>query len=330
MSKTQNNICMVCNKSLNNKTNQYHSSCRKSLFGQDKVPEIPYTYSELNELAKKIIKSQVTVPGVQAKLSLQLDNSLKESERFTIVGLWGNYILKPPIDAYPYMPEIENLTMNLAKIFKIDCVPQGLIFLKSGELSYITRRIDRLPDGQKLHMEDMCQLSGRLTEDKYKGSMEKIGKMINQFSSNPLLDCIRFLEVTIFSFLIGNADMHLKNFSLIYPINGMVNFSPAYDLLSTRLIISEKEDPEEMALTLNGKKRKIKLVDLVKFSENLGLNKKQFDNTLKRFSKLIPKISNLLEKNFLPVEKQEEFKELISKRAERLGLSKPLNLSQCR
>lgn len=318
MNHTNRNMCLVCNQMINEKDRYYHQGCSKYLFGQKKVPEMPYTCADLKELAKKILRCQITVPGVQAKLSLHLDNQFKESKRFTIVSLWGNFILKPPVDVYPNLPEIENLTMNLAKIFKIDVVPQGLIILKSGEFAYITRRIDRGPDGQKLHMEDMCQLSERLTEDKYKGSMERIGKIIKRFSSNPLFDCIRFFEIALFSFLVGNADMHLKNFSLIYPVNGMTQLAPAYDLLSTRLVIPEKDDPEEMALTLNGKKRKITIDDFIQFSKNLGLNEKQFKNIINRFSKTVSSITPYIHQNFMSVENKEKFKHLISDRAARL------------
>jgi len=312
--------CLICHRPQIDSISHYHPACMSKLFLQSEVPELPYTFSELRNLAKQVVKRHITVPGVQAKLSLQLDNSLKELSRFTLVGLWGDYILKPPLETYPLMPEIENLTMRLAALFKISTVPHGLIPLKSSELAYITRRIDRLSGGRKLHMEDMCQLSGRLTEDKYRGSMEQIGKIIHRFSSNPLLDCIRFFEITIFSFLIGNADMHLKNFSLIYPVNEMIQLAPAYDLLATRLLISEKDDPEEMALTLNGKKKKFILSDFKKFAQNLGLNEKQVENVFKRFSKILPETKSEIDYGIIPVEKKDALNVLISKRASRLRL----------
>ncbi len=318
MSETNN--CLICYQSLDDRSNRYHPHCCRKLFGQRTAPQFPYVYGELKEVAKKVVRSRITIPGVQAKLSLHLDNSLKKNSRFTLVGLWGNFILKPPLEAYPHMPEIEHLTMHLASLFKIETVPHGLIFLKSGETAYITRRIDRLPGGGKLHMEDMCQLSERLTEDKYRGSMEQIGKIIRKFSSNPLFDCIRFFDVALFSFLTGNADMHLKNFSLIYPIKDMVKLAAAYDLLSTRLLIPEKDDPEELALTVNGKKRKLTLRDFSSLAANLGLNEKQVENVFKRFSKAIPESHTAIEHGFLPKDKAEEYRQLLAGRAERLGL----------
>ena len=314
------NNCLICYHPLDHPTGCYHLRCCQWLFGQGTIPELPYAYDELQELAKKVVRSRIAVPGVQAKLSLHLDNNIRKNSRFTLVGLWGGFVLKPPLEAYPHMPEIEHLTMHLAGLFKIETVPHGLIHLKSGELAYITRRIDRLPNGQKKHMEDMCQLSERLTEDKYRGSMEQIGKIIKKYSSNPLFDCLRFFDVALFSFLTGNADMHLKNFSLIYPVDGMVKFAPAYDLLATRLLIPEKDDPEEMALTINGRKRKLDKKDFLNLAENLGLGEKQVANVFKRFSMAVPDTLAAITDGFLPKNKRKEYQQLLEERAERLGL----------
>lgn len=318
MSSIEN--CLICCRALDGTHDCYHPQCSRRLFGQRTAPELPYAYRDLKEAAKEVVRSRVAVPGVQAKLSLHIDKSRKKNSRFTLVGLWGNFILKPPLEAYPHMPEIEHLTMHLAGLFKIDTVRHGLIRLKSGETAYITRRIDRLPGGEKRHMEDMCQLTERLTEDKYQGSMEQVGEIIKKFSSNPLFDCIRFFDVALFSFLTGNADMHLKNFSLIYPVDGMVKLSAAYDMLATRLLIPEKDDPEEMALTVNGKKRKLTGDDFFRLATHLGLNEKQIYNVFKRFSKAIPATRTGIDRGFLPKDKASEFKHLITERATRLEL----------
>jgi serine/threonine-protein kinase HipA len=314
------NNCLICCRPLDSTDDRYHPQCSQRLFNQRTAPALPYGYDDLKEAAKKIVRSRITVPGVQAKLSLNLEKSRKKNSRFTLVGLWGNFILKPPVEIYPNMPQIEHMTMQLANLFKIDTVRHGLIHMKSGELAYITRSIDRTPGGEKLHMEDMCQLTERLTEDKYHGSMEQIGKILKRYSSNPLLDCIRFFDVALFSFLTGNADMHLKNFSLIYPVDGMVQLSAAYDMLATRLLISEKDDPEEMALTINGKKRKLTLDDFHQLAVNLGMNQKQTKNVYQRFSKVLPATRAAIERGFIPDDKASEFKQLVTDRAARLKL----------
>ncbi len=209
------------------------------------------------ELAEQVVRSSITVTGVQPKLSLDLEPAKQTTlpQRFTIVGLWGTYILKPPTKQYPYLPEVEDVTMHLASLSKIKTVPHSLIRLQNGSLAYLTKRIDR-NKSEKIHMEDMCQLTERLTEHKYDGSYEQIAKAILKFSANPVLDVINFYEQVVFSFLTGNADMHLKNFSLIKdPLLGY-SLAPAYDMVATALV--NPSDKEELALTLNGKKRKLK------------------------------------------------------------------------
>lgn len=312
--------CLICYQPIETSDNHYHPACSQKWFGASVPPNLPYALAELNNLAKEVIKSHITVPGVQAKLSLYLDQTQKSQSRFTLVGLWGNYILKPPVSIYPQMPEIEDLTMHMAAILGIETVPHCLIHLKSGELAYLTKRIDRESDGRKIHMEDMCQLTQRLTEQKYRGSMEQVGKVILKYASNPLLDIIRFIEITLFSFLTGNADMHLKNFSLIHAPKGMVRLSPAYDLLSTRLLIPAEQDSEEMALTLNGKKSNLKKTDFESFSTALGLNTKQIENIWKRFLKGLPTIHEFLKHGIITDDIKQKYRNLITERSQILGI----------
>ena len=313
------NQCLYCYQKNNSGVKDFHPGCSKKMFGIEEPPVLDYSFSEMAKLAEKVISTSVTVPGVQAKLSLRLDKKNGKPSKLTLVGLWGDYILKPPTANYPQLPENEDLSMHLAELFRIKVVPHSLIRLKSGELAYLTKRVDRDKKG-KLHMEDFCQLSERLTEDKYKGSMEQVGKLIHLYSSNPLLDALTFFEVALFSFLTGNADMHLKNFSLLDYRTGMTGLSPAYDLLSTRLVIPEKDDNEEMALTLNGRKRNLKLNDFYVFGKRLKLTEKQVQNSLNKFSKQLDKVLNFVYLSFLSADLKASYKELIQKRSERLEL----------
>ena len=162
-----------------------------------------------------------------------------EPDRLTIVGLWGRYILKPKSDTYPWLPEDEDLTMHLATLARIQVVPHALIRFSDGELTYITRRIDRDDDGRKYLMEDACQLSERLSADKYKSSYENVGKLILRYSSMPQLDLVNYWEVVVFSWLTGNSDMHLKNFSLFSRVPGLYTLAPAYDLLNVHLLFDD-------------------------------------------------------------------------------------------
>lgn len=304
--------CLYCNKELKEGQTDYHPSCAKKLYGVKTAPVLPYNRSQIGELAKRVVRAQTTLTGVQAKLSLDVNHGQKnEPDRFTIVGLWGRFILKPQTDTYRSLPELEDLTMHMAEAAKIAVVPHGLIRFDDGELCYITRRIDRQPDGSKTAMEDMCQLSERLTEYKYKGSYEQIAKLIKKYSAVPQLDLVNFWEVVVFSWITGNSDMHLKNFSLYKTPLGYC-LTPAYDLLSTLIVMPQ--DTEELALTLNGKKRKIKRSDFEKAMTASGLNEKVIQNMANKFGKAISKWIDLIDNSFLPNDMKREYKRLIIKR----------------
>lgn len=304
--------CLYCYKELKEGQTDYHPSCAKKLYGVKTAPVLPYNRSQIGELAKRVVRAQTTLTGVQAKLSLDVNHGQKnEPDRFTIVGLWGRFILKPQTDTYRSLPELEDLTMHMAEAAKIAVVPHGLIRFDDGELCYITRRIDRQPDGSKTAMEDMCQLSERLTEYKYKGSYEQIAKLIKKYSAVPQLDLVNFWEVVVFSWITGNSDMHLKNFSLYKTHLGFC-LTPAYDLLSTLIVMPQ--DTEELALTLNGKKRKIKRSDFEKAMTASGLNEKVIQNMANKFGKAISKWIDLIDNSFLPNDMKREYKRLIIKR----------------
>lgn len=304
--------CLYCYKELKEGQTDYHPSCAKKLYGVKTAPVLPYNRSQIGELAKRVVRAQTTLTGVQAKLSLDVNHGQKnEPDRFTIVGLWGRFILKPQTDTYRSLPELEDLTMHMAEAAKIAVVPHGLIRFDDGELCYITRRIDRQPDGSKTAMEDMCQLSERLTEYKYKGSYEQIAKLIKKYSAVPQLDLVNFWEVVVFSWITGNSDMHLKNFSLYKTPLGYC-LTPAYDLLSTLIVMPQ--DTEELALTLNGKKRKIKRPDFEKAMTASGLNEKVIQNMANKFGKAISKWIDLIDNSFLPNDMKREYKRLIIKR----------------
>lgn len=309
--------CLYCYKPLLKGEVDYHKSCARKIFESAVVPTLPYTRDNIKDLAREIVTASTTVTGVQAKLSLDIARGGKnEPQRFTIVGLWGRFILKPQTDRFANLPENEDLTMHLAQSAGIKTVPHSLIRFADGELCYITRRVDRAKKGDKIAMEDMCQLSERLTEDKYKGSYERIAKLIREYSSAPLLDIINFWEVVVFSWLTGNADMHLKNFSLFKP-KDVYMLTPAYDLLSTAIVMPE--DDEELALTLNGKKKKIKREDFEKAMRDNGIDEKSISKLFNKFEKVLPKWYSIIEESFLPVEKQKEYRKLIECMAARIG-----------
>jgi serine/threonine-protein kinase HipA len=291
----------------------YHPKCSLAFFGSNAAPSLNYSLSEMNELAKEVVTHRIAVPGVQPKLSLSLINDTinrPNHTRLTVVGaLGGNYIFKPPSSTYPEMPENEHLTMKIAEAFGIQTVPSSLIKLQSGELAYITKRIDRTIDGKKVHMLDMFQITEAV--DKYKSSMERIGKALRQYSADTLMDQLKYFELAIFCFLTGNNDMHLKNFSMIKK-DGKWSLAPAYDLLNVNL--ANPSDKEELALSMEGKKRKFTRHHFERFGANLGLNNRQIQGVFNRFLKNQFKAKHLIEISFLSALGREKYEQIIEKK----------------
>ena len=259
--------CLYCYEPVREGGREFHKACAKKFFGQEDAPVLSYGLNDLQQLATQIIQSQMAVTGVQAKVSLSLFRKEEKNvtKKLTIVGLYGDYILKPPSEYYAQLPELESATMHMADVCGISAVPHSLVRLQDDTLCYLTKRVDRTKKG-KLQMEDMCQLSEKLTEDKYKGSHEQVAKLVLKYSASPLLDVSNFYEQVLFSFLTGNSDMHLKNFSLLEKEGVGLLLSPAYDLVPTVLV--NPADKEELALTLNAKKRKLNYSDFLSAYQN--------------------------------------------------------------
>jgi serine/threonine-protein kinase HipA len=311
------NSCLYCYQPLNGKRD-FHEKCSLEFFGTSDPPKIPYSIDEMAELAKEVVDRSVTVPGVQPKLSMSVVKEAQENAdtRLTVVGtLGGNYIFKPPSLDFKEMPENEHLTMRMAEAFGIRVVPSSLVRLASGELSYITRRIDRTKRGEKIHMLDMFQITEAL--DKYKSSMERVGKALHVYSDNTLLDKIFYFELAVFCFLTGNNDMHLKNFSMIKSPSGWV-LAPAYDLLNVTIVFPE--DTEELALTLEGKKKKLKREHFEKLGQGMELTSKQLSGVFKRMTRNKVKAFQWIDNSFLSDEMKDAYKQLLEYRYAQLSL----------
>jgi len=306
--------CLYCYKELDAiDIGDYHPRCIKAFFGTKYAPALPYRLDEMEKLAKQVVELSVTVPGVQPKLSLGwIKNTLENGHngRLTILdALEGLYILKPQNTQYEQMPENEHLSMKLAELFKIEVVPSNLIRLASGELCYITKRIDRKTDNSKIHIIDFLQIME--LENKYLGTMENLGKTIGELSVNTLLDKLRFFELAVFNFIIGNNDMHLKNFSLWLSEIGWV-LSPAYDLLNVKIILPS--DKDDTALLLGGKKKNFDKGYFDQFGKVLKLNDKQINSIYKRLNDWLPKAIQLIDESFLNDHNKQNYKELITQR----------------
>ena len=323
-------ICLCCGKEIREDAhtdeivNQWHRSCIKRFFGTKTMPEIDISEDVLKNLANLNTQNGYTVPGVQKKLSLHLENH-NNTSRLTLVNYPTGYILKPQTEDYRAMPESEYLVMSMAQKAGINTVPFAMIKdFKLENFAYITKRIDRVmpvKNGEEmkmLAMEDFCQLDGKLTENKYIGSYERCGKIISKYSSQPGIDKSEFFLRRVFCYVSGNSDMHLKNFSLIENPNGPGEYSLSrrYDLLPVNVILPA--DTEETALTLNGKKKNLRKKDFMALAFNMKLDEKIATRLLKKIVSMKDTFLKMTEQSLIPNDMKENFKMLISKRCEML------------
>lgn len=317
--------CLVCYKEIKDGQADYHPRCAKHLFGKTNAPLLPYTRDNIESLALQILERSTSVTGVQPKLSLDINRGGKnEPDKLTIVGLWGNYILKPQSPIYAAMPELEDLTMKLAEVSGIATVAHGLIRMNDGELAYITRRVDRGEHGEKISMLDMCQLTNRLTEHKYRGAYIQLAQTIKRYSATPMLDVQRFWEIVLFSWITGNSDMHCKNFSLIERFGVGYQLSPAYDLLAVWL--TGIKDNDELAMPLVGfgtdDDQTIAGFNRASFVEAMyqsGIEEKISSRIIDKMCASTQKWDAIIDSSFLSDELQSAYKKLVRSRIERLS-----------
>lgn len=308
--------CLCCGKTLStpNETG-WHKACIKRFFGTTELPEIDINNETLNLLATETTNKGFTVPGVQKKLSLQLISD-GSKPRLTLVNYPTGYILKPQVEEFEALPESEQLIMEMADMAGISTVPHALI-KGSGGLAYITKRVDRnltKDNIEMLAMEDFCQLDLRLTEDKYRGSYERCAKIIKKYSSRIGIDITEFYIRLVFCFIVGNSDMHLKNFSLIETTEGSQEYvlSPAYDLLPVNANLPE--DKEQFALTMNGKKMHILKGDFLKFASTCDIPRKTAIKLIQNLVSYTPKWLKMCDDSILPDDLKERLRQIIIER----------------
>ncbi|MDO4961203.1 MAG: HipA domain-containing protein [Eubacteriales bacterium] len=310
--------CLCCGKPLNTAAalNQWHKKCIKAFFNTAKFPDIDISEEVLNQLAIDSINKGFTVPGVQKKLSLHLTE--EDTPRLTLVNYPTGYILKPQTEEYKALPELEYLVMRMAQASGIKTVPFALLRMgsHSSPYAYITRRIDRIfgENPGILAMEDFCQLDGRLTEDKYRGSYERCGKIITKHSIQPGLDLSELYLRVVFFFAVGNSDMHLKNFSLIEtaPGSGEYVLSAAYDMLSTNIVLPA--DQEQFALAMNGKKQNIRRNDFLHFADTIGISRKSAEKLIDQIVKREEIYIEMCRASYMPTDMKEAMETLIRER----------------
>lgn len=271
--------------------------------------DLPYTATELRQEAVNRAK-KLSIQGVQPKLSATVS---VVNQEFKIVDQFGTYIIKPQNDLFPQLPENEDLTMRMAKVFGLDVPFHGMVYAKDGSLSYFVKRFDRHGKGKKYATEDFAQLTGNTRDTKYRFTMEKLVPVIDEFCSFPAIEKADFFKRIIFCYVTGNEDMHLKNFSLITK-SGKTTLTPTNDLLNSSIAIKNPE--EEIALTLKGKKSNLKASDFTDYyaKERLQLNEKTITVILEQMQEAIPKWKELIEISFLSENMKEKYFNLLETR----------------
>lgn len=308
--------CLCCGKPLRTKEETgWHKACIKHFFMTETLPEIEIDEQALIQLATETIQKGYTVPGVQKKLSLHLFSQTKKP-RLTLINYPSGYILKPQVEEFDSLPEAEQLVMTMADSIGISTVPHALMKGRK-EFAYITKRVDRIfekNDVKMLAMEDFCQLDLRLTQDKYRGSYERCAKIIRKYSSRKGLDMTELYLRLLFSFVVGNSDMHLKNFSLIETEEGSGKYvlSPAYDLLPVNVIMPE--DKEQFALAMNGKKMNLRRKDFMVFADECGISRTSAEKMIGLLVKKKETFISMCRASFLPEYMQERLCVLINER----------------
>ncbi len=294
---------------------RYSPSALKKLSPRlEQLKDFPWSAEEQRQEAR-LRADKISIQGVQPKLSAKLNIA---EETFEIADIGGTYIIKPQNDLYPQLAENEDLSMKLAKLAGIEVPLHGLVYSKDGSFSYFIKRFDRFGKGEKRAVEDFAQLSEAKRSTKYKSSMEQVASVVDRFCTFPALEKKKLFERILFNFLIGNEDMHLKNFSLVSR-DEKIELAPAYDFLNSTIVLGP--DAEEIALPLSGKKKKLSKAVFDAYAKvRMELNEKVLNEIYENFSQIIPELQKMIEISFLSEEMKEKYLQLLEKRKNRLGL----------
>ncbi len=301
--------CYACLGSVDGSA-AYHPRCLKSLFETGKLPALDIDTSRLHTAALAMV-GHTSLSGVQKKISLGL---VADKGILRVIADGGGYILKPQTGTYPSIPENEHVTTLLAKLVGIETAPSGIVRLTDGELAFIIRRFDRLPSGKKLLQEDFCQLAGLPPKEKYHGSAELCVRIIKRYASEPFIELLKLYRLLVFTWWSGNGDMHLKNFSLLPGEDEIVQLTPAYDLVSTHLVIPG--DP--LALPVGGKRTNLALGDWLQLADYCQLPRKVAGRVLREQAAVADRAAELIENSFLSTDQKGEYEALIRERTRRL------------
>jgi serine/threonine-protein kinase HipA len=252
-------------------------------------------------------RERISISGYQEKLSFINDGT---TLRLTKYGEQGTYILKPiPADLkwIEDVPANEHLTMQIARQkYGINTAENALVYFADGTPAYITKRFDVKADGAKWGVEDFASLAGKTREDggsdfKYNYSYEEMGMLIQRFVPAWRIEIEKFFVLVVFNYLFSNGDAHLKNFSVMETSAGDYILSPAYDLINTRIHLSDDDFALSKGLFADNFKSAF-------YKRRGHANKSDFIE----FGKRIGVMEKRIEKLFLPfLEKKQEIEKMV-------------------
>jgi len=257
--------------------------------------------------ANLVIESHLSLTGASGKTGLYYDE--KKKKWYQSVGTApSNYIVKQSHIRLSSIVVNEQLCLLTAKKLGID-VPDSFVLqteqkkTEDADILFATKRFDRyvgsesrmindLPVPYRLHQEDFAQALGINSLKKYEKEGEHYLKLmfniIRSYSSNPIEDQFKLWRITIFNFLIGNTDNHIKNYSLLYSKDlRTLRLAPCYDVVATRIY---KNDLREMSLSINGKLNmdEVTRADFELEAKSIGLGTKIAMNIYDEIQKELP------------------------------------------
>ena len=297
------NRCLACASPLGGDWSRYHPKCLEQLFGTSTLPKVDVDLARLHTLALAMV-GRVSLSGMQRKLSVHLD-ATRATLQVAIAN--GRFLLKPQAGTFPNLPENEWVTQRLAALAGIEVPPSALVELPDGSWAYVVRRFDRADDGSKSGMEDFCQLAELPPSGKYDGSAERCGKLIARYASEPLVDLLRLYRQFVFTWWVGNGDLHLKNLALLRDADGHWGLSPAFDQLNTRLVLPD--DP--LAMPICGKRDNLKPETWRELAERFGIGTKAAARVRGELGSLVQDAVRLVADSPLPDAMRKAYAELL-------------------
>lgn len=235
--------CRILLTPLNGKSQQakgYSISGLKKLTGQSRIEtRLAFTRSQFVQTLPQKQKG-MSISGYQPKLQIVL-----KDQEFKVVDQQGEYILKPSPAEFPRLAENEHATMTLMRRLGFDVPPCGLLAFRpeqagdEDEYAFVIKRFDRTAEGKAVHQEQLDaamgigEKYGKTADDgKLWVSYEQIARFLVANVNNNLAFRIDLFRRIVYACLLGNNDMHLRNFGLLLPEVGPPRLSPLYDFVS--------------------------------------------------------------------------------------------------